>query len=973
MIYFLKIVRLYIGILFLIFSNLNLVEAAPEIEETNLKVGYVENTGFVEEDWSGHQIGYGYEYMESLSIYGNWNFEYVPYKSWNELVRALKAGEVDIIPCMPGDYRGIKNTSKTDHVVGRFPMALVVKDLNVKPEMKIGNLSENYQVPALPYIAENEGFSYTTVNYPDYYDMVAAFEQGEIDGYIEALVQPQRMNNLLAIFDRQSYRLLVNSKDKELLDQLNMAMDQMLLYQPGIRDRLNNKYLRSNGYPLILSREEREYLKVQKKLTAAILDNQKPDAYIEDGKIQGSIPDIMRKIAEDLGIEIEIIGVSSQNEADQVLKSGKVDFLADAITDYSWAKNNNINLTQPYIKIGYVSVHRKDYLENIENIDGQNINLPRVACVKDLMYTKSYIEPKFPPERRVYVNSIEEAFSAVSNSRADILFVPRQQANYYMESADIYNLEVGSEIYFSDALSIGVPETNTSPLWHILNKEINHIDDDFIHGVMSNNKISTMHMTPKWFIYHHPTEVIICIILISWLIGGIIIYRHQLKRHHVAAIQHMAYTDSRYNLPNLTWMESEMPQFISNARRTEPNKNIYIAVLTFESNATIVEQYGEELLIKHMQTISKQLNNKSWAAMTAIGIGSNSLICVCLAKSDTQIAEYIGEILEDYSYIETKDSRIWLHMKAGISEYKSTDLSVRQVVEKANAACDRSSNNDVCIFDDKLQEDLSLQQKIESRMEKALTDGEFKAWYQPKYDIKTRRIIGAEALVRWTSADLGFMPPGKFIPLFEKNGFVIPVDYTILEQAFQLQKQRLAEGKEVVPISVNQSRLHMTEEGYLDKIKAIIDKYKLSPTGLIELEVTETVFGDFDEKTNQKRAAEIISKLHEMGFTISVDDFGSGYSSFMMLNYLPMDVMKIDRSLLNASGDSQRMRNILGNVINLGRTLNMQVICEGIETREQEELLLELGCNYGQGFLNAKPMPLDDFIKFFEKRNAEVA
>ena len=165
----------------------------------------------------------------------------------------------------------------------------------------------------------------------------------------------------------------------------------------------------------------------------------------------------------------------------------------------------------------------------------------------------------------------------------------------------------------------------------------------------------------------------------------------------------------------------------------------------------------------------------------------------------------------------------------------------------------------------------------------------------------------------------------------------------------------------------------MTEEGYLDKIKAIIDKYQLSPTGLIELEVTETVFGDFDQKSNQKRAADIISKLHEMGFTISVDDFGSGYSSFMMLNHLPMDVMKIDRSLLDASDDSNRMRSILANVIKLGRSLNMQVICEGIETPEQEELLLELGCHYGQGFLNAKPMPLKDFIAFFEKRNAEVA
>ena len=312
-------------------------------------------------------------------------------------------------------------------------------------------------------------------------------------------------------------------------------------------------------------------------------------------------------------------------------------------------------------------------------------------------------------------------------------------------------------------------------------------------------------------------------------------------------------------------------------------------------------------------------------------------------------------------------------MRAGICELHQDDFSVRLTVERANVACHRPSKSDVLIFDEAMEQDIVLQHKIETTMERALAEGEFHAWYQPKYDIRTRKIIGAEALVRWISPEMGFMPPGKFIPLFEKNGFVLSIDYELLDQAFKLQKQRLEEGKEVVPISVNQSRLHMTEEGYLDKIRALIDKYGISPKGIIELELTETVFGDFDQADNQKRAADIVKALHEMGFTISVDDFGSGYSSFMLLNYLPMDVMKIDRSLLNAAGGAKRTRDILANVIALGKALNMEIICEGIETPDQEELLLSLGCRYGQGFLNAKPMPLADFIEFFEKRNAAVA
>ena len=945
-------------------SNINIVNADP-IAETTLKVGYIPNTNFIDEDWAGHYRGYGYEYMESLAIYGHWNFEYIPYRTWLELGEALQSGEVDMIPTMPGDYRAFRNTTRTDHVIGRFPMELIVSDAGLKPEMKIGNLPTSYATPALPSIAEEEGFSYELISYNTFYDMVEALNQGDIDGYIDAMVYTTIPREPIAIFDRQSYRLLVKSSNAELLDALNYAMDQMLLYQPNIRDRLNRKYMRNNGFPLILSRKERDFLQNHKKLKASILNNQKPDAYFEDGEYKGSIIDIVKKMGEDLGVEIEFVRVANQEENAKLLQSGQIDFMADALGDFSWANDYDINLTQPYINVGYVAVHRKDEQDQKE--------LPVIACVKDLLYTKSQIEQHFTTNKIHYVSNINEAFQAVSTGQADLLFVPRSQAMHFIEDTETYNLSTSSEEYFNDTLCLGVSKNKEPELWHILNKEINHLDKDFINAAINKNQRSTFHLTPRWLIYHHPVEAVIGITMLALIIGGIIIYRQSLKREHIKVIQHMAYTDLRYNMPNLVWLESQMSTYLKNRNATKSTKNVYIAVLAMESKSALVAQYGEDLLISYMRDTSKQLEKKPWVDMVAIGISSNKLICVCQAESDAQISEYMSEILEDYSYIETKDSRIWLHMRAGICEYHPTDFSVRQVAEKANVACSASSEHDVQVFNDKMQDDMSLQHKIEGHMEKALADGEFKAWYQPKYDIKTRRIIGAEALVRWTSSEMGFMPPGKFIPLFEQNGFVIPVDYAILEQVFQLQKSRLKQGKEVVPISVNQSRLHMTEEGYLDKIKAIIDKYQLSPTGLIELEVTETVFGDFDQKTNQKRAADIISKLHEMGFTISVDDFGSGYSSFMMLNHLPMDVMKIDRTLLDASGDSNRMRSILANVIKLGRSLNMQVICEGIETREQEELLLELGCHYGQGFLNAKPMPLDDFIAFFEKRNAEVA
>jgi len=386
--------------------------------------------------------------------------------------------------------------------------------------------------------------------------------------------------------------------------------------------------------------------------------------------------------------------------------------------------------------------------------------------------------------------------------------------------------------------------------------------------------------------------------------------------------------------------------------------------LAMDSKTAVALPYGKELLDKQLKTMAAEISKNPITLAVAAGSDAGHLVVFSKAKDDEEALKYAAMAVEEYGYIVTPEARIWLHMQGGVARYTKGDIIL--TVEEAHVASHETENSPehAVIFDDKLRDSLAFNQKIESCMEKCLKEGEFVAWYQPKYDIETHKITGAEALVRWISKDMGFMPPGKFIPLFERNGFVIPVDHYILEEVFKFQKRALAAGKKPVTISVNQSRLHMTEANYLEKIRALVNKYKL-PKGLIELELTETVFGDFDQKRERENAIYIINELKKMGFTISVDDFGSGYSSYTLLNYLPMDVMKIDRSLLVATDGSTRMQSILKNIIELGHLLKMKVLCEGIETKEEEELLLSLGCRYGQGYLNSKPLPEAEFLKFW--------
>ena len=211
-----------------------------DAEDKVLRVGYIPTTGFLEENWAGHQQGYGYEYMEFLSNYGNWKFKYVPCSTWEELGEKLNSGAIDLMPEIPGNWRLIPNARRTDHVVGRFSMELILsKKLDGIPNkhMRIGNLNINYPTPSFAKIAANEGFTYELINFTNYFDMKYALSIGDIDGYITPMLTNEGNENIFALFDRQSYRLLIRADRTDLLAEVNAAMDQMLIDQPDIPSR----------------------------------------------------------------------------------------------------------------------------------------------------------------------------------------------------------------------------------------------------------------------------------------------------------------------------------------------------------------------------------------------------------------------------------------------------------------------------------------------------------------------------------------------------------------------------------------------------------------------------------------------------------------------------------------------------------------------------------------------------------------
>ena len=271
------------------------------------------------------------------------------------------------------------------------------------------------------------------------------------------------------------------------------------------------------------------------------------------------------------------------------------------------------------------------------------------------------------------------------------------------------------------------------------------------------------------------------------------------------------------------------------------------------------------------------------------------------------------------------------------------------------------------MYTPELKDEQQKQMEIVSHMEEALENHEFKVFLQPKMDMFTDKVIGAEALVRWFKPDGSMVSPGEFIPIFEENGFVTHLDFEMMRQVLDMQQKCLKEGKPIVKVSVNFSRKHQEDQSYLERLDELMSRYDV-PADAIEIEITESVF-----MQDLAPLIESICQLKERGFSVSIDDFGAGYSSLNVLSKVKADIVKLDRQfLLDVEMEKDNFTSeFLQLLINMIKKLGFRVLAEGVETAEQVTLLKNAGCRFAQGFYYARPMPIEDFLQFLDHHMIE--
>lgn len=386
----------------------------------------------------------------------------------------------------------------------------------------------------------------------------------------------------------------------------------------------------------------------------------------------------------------------------------------------------------------------------------------------------------------------------------------------------------------------------------------------------------------------------------------------------------------------------------------QPEKKFDIIVLDIDKFKLINETFGMESGNRFLRNLALLLTGLSGAEQGILARATADVFYICMPAEfhfyDT-LQKNVSAFLEQYPL------PIRLQEKIGVYSTEDTSLSVEQMCDRARLAISFSASplSEIAFYDHTLHEKLLKDHQILNSISEALADRQFLLYLQPKVDISTRRIIGAESLIRWKHPALGWVRPDEFIPLLEKNDRIYEVDKYMWEETCRFLHSRKEQGLTQIPVSVNVARGDLYQKDLRDTLNKLIRQYDLSPE-LLHLEILERAY-----VKDSSTIFQILTALRNDGFIIEMDDFGTGESSLNMLSEFPVDCLKLDRSFLIRGFHDKRHVEVVRFIINLAKMLDINIIAEGVETQEQADLLLKLGCPNAQGYFYGRPEPSQDF------------
>ncbi|MBD5476313.1 MAG: EAL domain-containing protein [Lachnospiraceae bacterium] len=940
-------------------------EVVHGAEKRTVRVGFFPMDGYNETKADGSRTGMDVEYLEALCDYVDWNIEYVECESWEDALTMLLNEEIDLVGSAQYSAERVELYRYANLPSGyTFGVIAVNGDSTIAYEDFAALRNATFGIVG-SYIRKAEFYEYLadrgilSIKVKEYENSAAlheALDAGEIDALVHSLTEVREGQRVVGRFAPMPFYYITYQGNYDLVRELNQGIADLKMNRPGLENELMVKYYDSRlDQTILLTSSEKKYIAEKKALTVGYLDGYYPFSYENEGVYMGLSKQMLEEVSVSTGIVFNYVKMESMEEARNALKVGSIDILSYCGETVQRMQADGLAATKEYAQAPQVIIMSRDDKSDSINVLAVEESNASGAAVQDFLDENTHL---------LLYSSQLESLNAVMSGEADAAICDGYLAEYLLGSQLRFNkMEIHSVLSDAHSICMLVADNEDSPLLDILNKELLEVSDKMVNDYMlQDNFYSKMSMAN--FISDHSIPIII---VLSCCAAAIILVLFFLLRNS-RRVQKLMYKDTEFNIWNLHYLRYRATQKLA-ADRNSNYAVAYTDIGQFKSyNALYGWNAGQHILELVIEALYEEMDDKN--ELYARSYGCHFVLFMkyenleALRNRLMNIADKISSRI-----YEKVDTHMSLAIGVGCLENGDDDLQRAlsegiQLVDSLKS----SYSNAVQIYDDKLREQLRETHEREKLLESVDINKDFVAYYQAKVDIRNEKIVGAEALVRFKdpTADGAIRTPWFFVPYYERTGRIKEIDFFVMESVCKMLRRRIDAGRNVVPVSCNFSRMHFTQDDFPEKFESIIDRYRI-PKELIEVEITETLVV---EDVQQQKVKEIVDILREKGVHLSIDDFGSGYSSLGVFEQIPASVIKLDRSFLLNNENRTRQVQIMKNIVNLAKDLNAQVVCEGVETAADTELMMEIGAYVAQGYRYCKPIPEDVFEKMLEENTA---
>ncbi len=938
---------------------------AQESENKTVRVGWFDSS-YCYTDQFGRRTGLAYEYQQKLVAYTGWNYEYVD-GTWPELFQMLIDGDIDILSDVSYTedrakkilYPGIPMGTESYYIfirAGREDMSLEdITSFNgkvfaVDKDTIMEGLTLNW--------ARNNGIDIelrplTEKSVDECFKMLRS---GEIDAYVTIESYGNRENCVpVCSVGSSDYYFAVNKNRPDLLKDLNRALTNIQNEDPYYNQRLSQEYIWSANTNAYLTERELRWLADHGDIRVGYRDNYMPFCAEEDGQVTGALQDFLSKasgLIKNADIEFEAIAYPSTADCIEALQSGVIDVVFPVNISAYEMENLELLRTESLMHTEIYAVVRGGNPKDIFN--DENVT---AALLDGNVNFDSFVRDYYPKWNIEHKSALDDCYRAVSKAEADCAMVNSYRINGNDRLRRRFKLSLLATGHVMD-LSLAVRK-DEKELYSVLNKVIHLTDDSETETNLSRYAGATERVTFVDYLYDNAASfVAIAAILIALILFLMLTKIRSDKKANdsqklIAATEHDQLTG--------LYTRNFFFEYATRLHQLNPDIEMDAIVMNIEQFHVVNAVYGWDFGDKVLKALGDEI--KAFIGETD-GIACRSQadrFDVYCAHTDDHWAIYerLQRALDGFS------ENVSIRIRMGVMPYQK-ELGAVELFDRARTACGMvrgGRSKRLMVFNEEMRKREILEQRFLGDLRYAVDHNEFIVYYQPKYNVQSNPPVleSAEALIRWKHHELGMIPPGEFISLFEKHGQIGVLDrYVWQEAARQIGEWSRKYGRKI-PVSVNLSRIDIFDPDLIQTIDEIVRLNGIDREDL-HLEVTESAYTD-----DAEQIIGVVKNLRSLGYFIEMDDFGTGYSSLNMLSSMPVDVLKLDKSFIDniekSGGKEEKDIRLVELILDIAKSLKLMVVAEGVENEKQLIFLKKRGCEMVQGYYFSPPLPADDFEK----------